>query len=141
MSKAKCIIRHFLRGIVLLVLSMFLLNLFLTYRLEQYLKKELALRVSVSTAGFYSLSFENLSIRFLKGELLLEGIRLYPDSTQFLTWQKKDSLPSVYLKADIDKIELKGVNLTWRTNYKRLYFESFEIQTPVIRVVSPTVSS
>ena len=141
MSKAKCIIRHFLRGIVLLVLNMFLLNLFLTYRLEQYLKKELALRVSVSTAGFYSLSFENLSIRFLKGELLLEGIRLYPDSTQFLTWQKKDSLPSVYLKADIDKIDLKGVNLTWRTNYKRLHFESFEIQTPVIRVVSPTVSS
>ena len=69
--------------ILLLVAGLFVLNFFLTKRLEKFLKEELAVRTSDATDGFYRLSFQNLSISFFKGELKIEGIRLYPDSVAF----------------------------------------------------------
>ncbi|MCD7937098.1 MAG: hypothetical protein LUG98_09590, partial [Tannerellaceae bacterium] len=114
---------------------MFLLNFLLAYQLEMTLKKEVKERVSVATDGFYLLTFENLSIHLLNGELKIEGIRLIPDSLVFAQWQAKDSLPLTYLEASIQKIDFKGINLIWLSNYRKLNFRTFEIANPVIHVI------
>lgn len=130
----KKIIRWGLPVIFLLVAILFALNFFLTTRLERYLKKELIERTSKATDGFYTLAFDNLSVSFFKGELKLEGIRLKPDSSVFRKWAAIDSLPQTYVSTEVGEIDFKGVNLTWRWNFKRLHFNTFEIQSPNVQV-------
>lgn len=130
------IIKWVLLSVFLLTTFLFVLNLYLTNRLEGYLKKELVERTSKATDGFYRLSFDDLSVSFFKGELKLEGVSLTPDSAVFRLWQSKDSLPDVYVSARIGMIGFKGLNLTWRLNYKRLHFQSFEIRSPEVQVNS-----
>ena len=114
MRKIKRVIGYTLGIAMVLIAAIFLLNLHLTKRLERYLRKELIHRTAEATDGFYRLSFDNLSISFFKGELTLEGIKLCPDSAVFRDWERKDSLPSVYVTAEVGMIDFKGLNLTWR---------------------------
>lgn len=141
MGKTKKVIGYTLGIAVVLTAAIFLLNLHLTKRLERYLRKELILRTAEATDGFYTLSFDNLSISFFKGELKLEGIKLYPDPAVFRDWERKDSLPSTYVTAEVGMIDFKGLNLTWRWSYKQLHFDSFEIRKPDIQVFSPYYST
>lgn len=134
MNKKKKIVKYLFQIVAVLAVLLTGLNLFLGNRLEKYLKKELGRRMAEATDGFYNLSFDNLSIGLLKGELKIEGIRLMPDSAVFRQWKAIDSLPRTYVKADIGMIDFKGVNLIWRWSYKELYFHSFEIQKPRIQV-------
>lgn len=134
MGCKKKIFKYILPTIGLLVVVLTVLNLYLSNRLEKYLKKELSSRTTEATDGFYNLSFDDLSISFLKGELKIEGARLMPDSTVFQQWKAIDSLPRTYVKAEVGVIDFKGVNLTWRWSYKELYFNSFEIKDPQIEV-------
>lgn len=69
------------------------LNYFLAYRLENYLKQEVKDRVATASDGFYSLTFDDLSINILNGELAIEGIRLQPNRDIFSQWQKKIVYP------------------------------------------------
>ncbi|GEM_PF-46925 len=110
------------------------LNIFLANRLERYLKGELAYRLSDATDGFYILSYDDLSIDLLNGELKIEGIRLRPDSAVFDAWSARDSLPATYFKADVGSIEFTGINLIWRLNYRQLHFQTFEIQRPEVEI-------
>ena len=71
-----------------------ILNLYLSNRLERYLKVELSQRTAEATDGFYNLTFDDLSIGFVKGELKIEGVRLMPDSTVF---QQSYRQPSPYI--------------------------------------------
>ena len=73
MGKTKKVIGYMLGVALLLTAGFFLLNLHLTKRLERYLRKELIHRTAEATDGFYTLSFDNLTISFFKGELKLEG--------------------------------------------------------------------
>lgn len=114
MRKIKRVIGYTLGIAMVLIAAIFLLNLHLTKRLERYLRKELIHRTAEATDGFYRLSFDNLSISFFKGELTLEGIKLCPDSAVFRDWERKDSLPSVYVTAEVGMVDFKGLNLTWR---------------------------
>lgn len=141
MGKTKKVIGYMLGVALLLTAGFFLLNLHLTKRLERYLRKELIHRTAEATDGFYTLSFDNLSISFFKGELMLEGVKLFPEPAVFRNWEKKDSLPSVYVMAQVGMIDFKGVNLTWRWSYKQLHFDSFEIRQPDIQVFSPYYSA
>lgn len=140
-KKKRKLVRYFLPVILLLVGGLLLLNLQLTKRLEKYLKKELIVRTTDATDGFYRLSFDNLSISFFRGELTIEGIRLAPDPAVFRAWMQKDSLPSTYVTAHIGMIDFKGLNLTWRWSYKQLHFNSFEIRKPDIRAYNSYYSS
>ena len=141
MRKIKRVIGYTLGIAMVLIAAIFLLNLHLTKRLERYLRKELIHRTAEATDGFYRLSFDNLSISFFKGELTLEGIKLCPDSAVFRDWERKDSLPSVYVTAEVGMIDFKGLNLTWRWSYKQLHFDSFEIRNPDIQVFKPYYST
>ncbi len=141
MGKTKKVIGYMLGVALLLTAGFFLLNLHLTKRLERYLRKELIHRTAEATDGFYTLSFDNLSISFFKGELKLEGVKLFPEPAVFRNWERKDSLPSVYVMAQVGVIDFKGVNLTWRWSYKQLHFDSFEIRQPDIQVFSPYYST
>lgn len=140
-QKRKKIVRWIFPAILLLVAILFVLNFFLTTRLERYLKKELIERTTKATDGFYTLAFDHLSISFFKGELKLEGIRLKPDSSVFRRWAAIDSLPLTYVNTQVDMIDFKGVNLTWRWNFKRLHFNTFEVQSPDVQVFSSFNSS
>lgn len=133
-QKRKKIVRWILPVILLLVAILFVLNFFLTTRLERYLKKELIERTTKAMDGFYTLTFDKLSISFFKGELKLEGIYLKPDSSVFHRWAAIDSLPQTYVNIQVGMIDFKGVNLTWRWNFKRLHFNTFEIQFPDVQV-------
>ena len=141
MRKRKKVIGYMLGIALVLSVAVFLLNLHLTQRLERFLRKELIRRTAESTAGFYTLSFENLSISLFKGELKLEGIKLHPDPAVFRDWERKDSLPSTYVAAEVGMIDFKGLNLTWRWSYKQLHFDSFEIRKPDIQVFNPYSST
>lgn len=107
---------------------------FFAYRLETYLKRELGRRTLEATDGFYHLTFSDLSIRLLNGELKIEGIELKPDSAVFSYWESIDSLPLTYVNARIGSIDFKGVNLIWLKDYRRLHFETFEIDQPDIDI-------
>lgn len=139
--KKKKIKPYILPAILILVAGIFALNLYLSNKLERYLKKELIRRTAIATNGFYQLSFDKLSISFFKGELKIQGITLMPDSVVFRKWEMIDSLPQTYVKARIDIIDFKGVNLTWRWNYKHLYFNSFEVNSPEIQLFDSYYSS
>lgn len=141
MAKKKKFVKIILFTIVLIPLIFFILNYFLARRLEIYLKKELVSRVSEATDHFYMLSFEDLSISLLNGELKIEGIEFKPDSAVFQQWQLQDSLPDVYFKAKIDIIDFEGINLIWRWSYKQLNFKTFEIHSPILEINSTYNSS
>jgi len=117
-----------------LLAGFFILNYFLAKRLERYLRKELVERTSDATNNFYTLAFDSLSINLLNGELRMAGIRLSPDPVTFDSWKAKDSLPPVYVDAEIGLIDFKGVNLIWRRNYRHLAFRTFEIKQPIVKV-------
>ncbi len=117
MGRKKKIAKYIFPAIGLLVVLLTVLNLYLSHRLERYLKKELSRRTAEATDGFYNLTFDDLSIGFVKGELKIEGVRLLPDSTVFGQWKANDSLPRTYVKAEVGVIDFKGVNLTWRWSY------------------------
>lgn len=137
MRNSKKIIGYTLGIMVILASGAFLLNLHLTTRLERFLRAELARRTAEATDEFYRLSFDRLSIRFFNGELKIEGIKLHPDSIVFAERKREGYLPPIYVKADIGMIDFKGINLTWRWNYKQLHFNSFEIRNPNIQVFTP----
>lgn len=134
MGQKKKIAKYIFLIIGLLVVALTALNLYLNNRLERYLKKELSRRTTEATNGFYAVSFDDLSISFVKGELKIKGIRLVPDTTVFRQWEAIDSLPRTYVKAEVSVIDFKGVNLTWRWSYKKLHFNSFEIKDPKIEI-------
>lgn len=137
----KKIVRNSLLLSVMLFSVILFLNYFLANRLEKYLRKELIQRISDATDNFYTLSYDNLSINLLNGELRIEGIEFKPDSTVYQQWEQRDSLPNIFLKAKMDAIDFTGVNLIWRWNYTRLHFKSFEIQSPVIEITNSSYSS
>jgi len=120
--------------IICLVVAGFLLNWFLAYRLEKYLKSELGHIISDETNGFYNLKFADLQIDFFSGELLMEGVTLIPDSIVFSRLEKQDSLPPVYLDLSLGSIHFKGVNLTWRFDYTKLHFDLFEIRNTNVNI-------
>lgn len=120
--------------IMLIISGAFLLNFFLTYKLENYLKQKLSEKVSEATNGFYILNFDKLKIGLFDGELQLEGVDLHPDSSAFARSVEKDSLPQLYVNTTIKKIRFRGVNLTWKTNYKKLNFDLFEVEDPAVSI-------
>lgn len=140
-QKKKKKVYYILPAIVILVAGLFFLNLHLTRRLERYLQKELILRTTAATDGFYKLSFDTLSISLFKGELKIKGIKFVPDPAVFRKWADIDSLPQNYVSAKIGLIDFKGVNLTWRLSYKKLHFNSFEIMAPDIQIFNSYNSS
>lgn len=123
--------------ILLLAVGGFLVNWYLTYRLESKLREVLSEEVSKATDGFYDFSFDGLKIGLFSGELSIKGIEFHPDSTVFTTWQKGDSLPNYYYDIHVGEIHFRGVNLTWLLDYRRLNFSLFEIKSPDIKIVSP----
>lgn len=127
--------------VVLLALGVYAFNYLRTTYLEKFLKEVLARRVSQATDGFYQLTFNDLNISLLNGELRLTGVSLIPDSVVFKEWQSRDTLPDTYLKLHIDLIHFKGVNLTWRSNFKKLHFKSFEIKTPEVTVYNDVATN
>ncbi|MCC8154001.1 MAG: hypothetical protein LIP01_07185 [Tannerellaceae bacterium] len=78
--------KRLLPAILIAGSGLLFLNFFLAYRLQSVLRQELKERVATASGGFYSLTFENLSIHLLNGELSIEGIRILPDSTVFSQW-------------------------------------------------------
>ena len=123
-SRIRKILKHTVIAVLSLAVLFLVLNLFLTGRLERYLKRELIERTANATDGFYRLSFDKLSISFFKGELRLEGISLEPDSKVFEHWAALDSLPDTYVSTRIEVIDFKGINLVWRWNYRQLHFNT-----------------
>lgn len=123
--------------ILLLAVGGFLVNWYLTYRLESKLREVLSEEVSKATDGFYNFSFDGLKVGLFSGELSIKGIEFHPDSTVFDTWQKGDSLPNLYYNIHVGEIHFRGVNLTWLLDYRRLNFSLFEIKSPDIKIFSP----
>lgn len=126
--------KHIFRAAVILAVGVFVLGWFLTKGLEWYLRKELVERTGKATDGFYRLSFDDLSVRLLKGELVLKGIRLTPDLLLFQRWKAVDSLPDKYMAARIREMGFTGLNVAWVWNFKHLDFFSFSIREPDIQI-------
>ena len=141
-SRIRKILKHTVITVLSLAVLFLVLNLFLTGRLERYLKRELIERTANATDGFYRLSFDKLSISFFKGELRLEGISLEPDSEVFGTLGRPwIAYPDTYVSTRIEVIDFKGINLVWRWNYRQLHFNTFEIRSPEVRVYGSSGSN
>lgn len=137
MIKANKILRTTFIILTILIVGGFILNWYLTHRLEKHLNKILSEEISKATDGFYSFSFEKLSVGLFNGELAIEGIDLTPDPKVYNQWKQGDSLPGTYYIIHIGEIHFRGINLTWRRNYKELEFSLFEIKEPDVRIYSP----
>lgn len=120
--------------------GIFIVNWYLSNRLEAYLRDRLAQEVSDATNGFYKLSFKDLSVGLFSGELHIAGLELYPDSIRVKQLAEKDSLPKAYVKLHIDTIDFKGINLSWHFNYRRLNFRLFEVKSADILLISPNAN-
>jgi len=129
--------RILLLSVVILVVGGFFVNWLLTYRLQDFLREQMSQKVSEATDGFYTLTFDKLTVGLFNGELKIEGLDIRPDSAIFEKLSATDSLPDVYFKIHINSIDFKGLNLTWRINYRKLHFDLFEISTPVVELISP----
>lgn len=140
-KKGKKRLKIILITLALLIAGGFGLNWYLTYQLEDSLRQKFREEVSKATNGFYSFSYDHLSVGFFSGELIINGVELIPDSAVFEKWKNGDSLPDLYYKVKIDKIHFKGINLTWRRNYKNLDFSLFELKSPDIKVFQPQLHS
>lgn len=110
------------------------LNWYLTDRLEKKLREVIARRVSEATNGFYSFSYDKLSIGFFSGELKLEGAKFSPDSLTFSELKQLNNLPETYIDVSVGSVHLKGINLTWRRDYKELDFKLLEIFNPNVLI-------
>ena len=124
-----------------LIVACFGINWYLTYKLEDSLKQKLQEEVSDATSGFYKFSYDKLSVGLFSGELSIKGVELVPDSLVYQKWRSGDSLPDIYFKVHLDEIHFKGINLTWRRNYRNLNFSLFELRSPNIKVFQPLHSN
>lgn len=127
-----------IKKIVLILVSIFIVlsvaNWYLKYRLENYLRTMLSEKVAEATKGVYKLDFDHLSIGLISGELLIEGINLRPDSTNHQDSFSTNKKLEQYIELKVGSIYFKGLNLTWRTNYKKLHFNLFQIKNADINV-------
>lgn len=119
---------------VILIGIGFLLNWYLAYRLENFLKDELSKRVTEATDGFYQLEYSDLKIGIWNGELQIDSVIFKPNPETFNRYMLGDSLPKTYLNFTLDKIHFKGINLVWRVSYRELNFSLFEIQKPQVTI-------
>lgn len=128
------LLKIILVGVITIFSIGFFVNWFLTYRLEKFLREELSKRVSHATNGLYVLDFDKLSIGLFNGELSVSNLVLKPESATFDRWSANDSLPETYLDISIGLIRFRGLNLTWRSDYKQLNFSLFEVTNPTIKI-------
>lgn len=128
-------------AVIVSVIVGFMLNWYMTNRVERFLREVLSERVSLETGGFYRFHSDHLDIGFFNGELTLKGVEIKVDSTVFRQWAAKDSLPATYVDIKIEKIHFKGLNLVWQTDDRRLNFDLFEIQKPIVKIFETTNSS
>lgn len=133
-KKKRKVLKGVLIAVIFILIGGFFANWYLKNKLESYLRDVLSKEVSQATDGFYNMQFEDLSVSFLDGSLLIKNIQLNPDTTVFNLWAAKDSLPSTYFKVYVGSIHFEGINLTWRFNYKKLKFKLFEIKNPTIEI-------
>lgn len=127
-------LRNTLIVVGILVIGIFVLNWYLKYRLENYLKEVLSEKVSDATDGFYDMTFNSLSIGLFSGELSIKGIDFHPNPEVLARLSQNDSLPNTYLNIKVGLIHFEGVNLTWRRNYKELNFKLFEVANTDIEI-------
>ncbi len=133
--KRRKVLKVILLVIIFIFIGGFFANWYLKNKLESYLRDVLQKEVSQATDGFYDMKFDDLSIGFLDGSLLIKNIELTPDTTTFNSWAAKDSLPTTYFRVYVGSIHFEGINLTWRFNYKKLNFKLFEIKNPTIEIL------
>lgn len=131
--------RRAIKGLIvigILVALPMAVNWFMTYKLEDTLRKNLRAEVSRVTDGFYDFSFEKLDVGLFSGELMIKGLSFFPDSTNFEMRKSADRLPNTYFNIYVDIIDFKGINLTWLFNYRKLSFDKFLINEPNIKITS-----
>lgn len=112
------------------------INWYLTYRLENKLKEVIARRIADATNGFYDFSCDRLNVGFFSGELELDGVVFVPNRMIYDKLLSEDNLPDVYFDVTVGRLYLKGINLTWRFNYKELDFKLLDIADPVVHIYS-----
>lgn len=137
MSKYRKKIKILFYTLAIVLVGLYFVNWYITYRLEDKLASVLAKNVSDATDGFYQLSFKKLSVGLLGGELSIEDLSLKPDSAVFAQWKANDSLPEEYVQVKIKAINFKGVNFKFRKSFKQLNFSLFEIKFPDIEMIKP----
>ena len=128
------IFKRILLVLALILVVLFAANWYLKHRLESYLRDMLSEKISEATDGIYKFDFEELSVGLFSGELMIKGVDLRPDSVHLENSQFADKQQDQYVELNIGSIYFKGVNLTWRYNYKKLNFNLFEIKDANINI-------
>ena len=121
---------------ILLILG-FAVNWFLTYRLEDILRDNIRQSIRKATDNFYDFTFSELSVGLWDGELCIKGVAFFPDSlTMDSLNHARIQLPQNYFDVRVAEIDLKGLNLTWLFNRKKLHFKKFSLSSPDISITS-----
>ena len=128
--------RSFLIAATLFAISM-VINWLMTYNLESSLRKRLRTEIINATDSLYDFSFKTLDIGLFSGELMIEGLELFPDTARLQKRKQETALPDFYFSIDIDTISFTGINLTWEFYYRELSFKEFRLKSPIIKIVSP----
>lgn len=140
MSKYRNKIIALLSLLGILLSTAFFVNWYITNRLEKKIAEVILKNIKEATDGFYTISYEKLSVGLYSGELSIENLHFYPDSTTYHKWEQNDSLPKEVIDLKFNKIHFKGVNLKLIKNKRDLLFTLFDIDQPYLKITVPLAS-
>lgn len=112
-------------------------NWYITNRLEDKIAAILIKNIEESSDGFYTLSYDKLSIGFYSGELSIQNLHFHPNPDTYKEWLEKDSLPKEVFDLKFNNIHFEGVNLKLIRSNRDLQFTLFDIDQPQIKITAP----
>lgn len=134
MKKALRIFAFILGALVCLILAV---NWYITNRLEDKIAAILIKNIEESSDGFYTLSYDKLSIGLYSGELSIQNLHFHPNPETYKKWQENDSLPKEVFDLRFNNIHFEGVNLKLIRSNRNLQFTLFNIDQPQINITAP----
>ncbi|RFS22509.1 hypothetical protein DVR12_11950 [Chitinophaga silvatica] len=94
-----------------LILGMFFIGWYLNNHWNTLLKKELPAYVSAISDSLYDVRFQNLKLDVLSGSVLVEHLRMAPDTLVYQRLKGELRAPENLYVVEIDKLELKYFKL------------------------------
>ena len=93
--------------ILLTVVMLVVINLFV----EPTLKKKLRALVVEGSDSLYTYELGNLNAGFFGGSIKVENLKIRVDSTRFRELKRINALPSLTIKVDLERGDVKGIGL------------------------------
>ena len=108
--------------------------IYVHFRWKSVLSSEIKAAVKESSKGLYDLSFDDISISLLTGNVGFENLHLRPDTALFMDLQRRNVAPQYLLTIRMDALLLRDVGFWEIYFHKKIDWSSVIIYQPDIIV-------